>query len=236
VIQPDGDAALRSLFAECVACALDCARITRRQERGVPPRGFALGPGRLSDKVLMVVFGEPASISVRLDATDDGKNQFERQRYQRALRDGGSPQLAAEQEAMTLEYFASGHSPFHKRTMGLLRDIFGSSERAAKSTYMTHLTKCEKEEPPPPTKEWQIPAATRSTCFDLYLKRELELVRPKAILAFGNAGEYTHLLGEERTLALDHPSRRQAGPRWLYGSQRERTIATVQGLLARAAG
>ena len=87
-------------------------------------------------------------------------------------------------------------------------------------------------EPPPPTKDWQIPAATRTTCFDLYLKRELELVRPKAILAFGNAGEYAHLLGATRTVVLDHPNRRPGGPRWLYGAERERTIAVVRGLLA----
>jgi len=232
VTEADADSALRSLFAECVSCGLDCARIARRPERGVPPRGFALGPGSLGDKVLMLVFGEPGAISVRLDGTDDGTHQFERQRYQRALRDGGASRLAAEQEAMTLEYFKSGHSPFHKRTMGLLRDIFGSSERAAKNTYFTHLTKCEKSEPPPPTKDWQIPAATRTTCFDLYLKRELALVRPKAILAFGNAGEYGHLLGATRTVVLDHPNRRPGGPRWLYGAERERTIAVVRGLLA----
>lgn len=118
--------------------------------------------------------------------------------------------------------------------MGLLRDIFGTSERAAKGTYFTNLTKCEKQEPPPPTKEWQIPVSTRIACLDLYLRRGIDLVNPRVVLAFGNAADYAEAFGAARTVVLDHPSRRQGGPRWLYGSERERTIATVHRLLAGA--
>lgn len=234
-MRSNGESELQALFVQCVGCGLDCERIVRRPERGVPPRGFALGKGSPHDKVLMVVFGEPGPISVRLDGKDDGLHQLERQRYQRALRDGGLAGLAAEQAAVTLEPFTSGRSPFHKRTMGLLRDIFGTGERAAKATYFTTLTKCEKQEPPPPTREWQIPLATRTTCFDLYLKREVELLEPKAILTFGNASDFASSLGAARTVILDSPGRRPGGPSWLYGSERERTIAHVRGLLAGAA-
>ena len=231
-----GDSELQALFVQCVGCGLDCERIVRRPERGVPPRGFALGRGAASEKILMVVFGEPAPISVRLDGKDEGLNQLERQRYQRALRDGGLAGLAAEQAAVTLEPFTSGRSPFHKRTMGLLRDIFGNGDRAAKATYFTHLTKCEKQEPPPPTRDWQIPATTRTTCFENYLQREVALLDPRAILAFGNAADFAPSLGVERTVVLDSPGRRPGGPSWLYGSERERTIARVRALIAGAQG
>lgn len=235
-MRPNGESELQALFVQCVGCGLDCERIVRRPERGVPPRGFALGKGSASDKVLMVVFGEAAPISVRLDGKDDGLHQLERQRYQRALRDGGLAGLAAEQAAVTLEPFTSGRSPMHKRTMGLLRDIFGTGERAAKATYFTTLTKCEKQEPPPPTRGWEIPSTTRTTCFDLYLKREVELLDPRAILAFGNVAELAPSLAAERTVVLDHPGRRPGGPSWLYGSERERTIARVRVLIAGALG
>lgn len=231
---PHGEIELQALFVQCVGCGLDCEGIVRRPERGVPPRGFALWRGSPQDKVLMVVFGEPGPISVRLDGRDDGLNQLERQRYQRALRDGGFAGLAAEQAAVTLEPFTSGRSPMHKRTMGLLRDIFGTSERAAKATYFTTLTKCEKQEASPPAKDRQIPLSTRTTCFETYLRREVELLDPKAILMFANAPDFASSLGEARTVVLDHPGRRPGGPSWLYGSERERTIARVRGLLAGA--
>ncbi len=151
------------------------------------------------------------------------------------MKDGGVVGLAAEQEAVTLEYFTTGRSPFHKRTMGLLRDIFGTSSRAAKRTYFTNLTKCEKQDPTPPTREWQIPETTRTTCGDRYLRRELEIVQPSAVLAFGIAANYAEQIGAGRTVAADHPDRRPGGPGWLYGSERERTIAAVRGLIGKAA-
>lgn len=232
-ISPRDPAALRAEFAACVSCTSDCARIVRRPEKGVPPRGFALGPGTLEDKVLIVAFAEPAPIAIRADGRDDGLRQLERQRYQRAFRDGGAAGLAAEQEAVTLEAFNLGRSPLHKRTMGLLRDIFGTSVRAGKRTYFTNLTKCEKEESPG-SKDWQIPETTRTTCVELHLRRELEIVQPSAVLAFGIAGDYAAQIGTGRTIVADNPGR-PGGPRWLYGSERERTIAAVRALIGKAA-
>ena len=136
-------AALRAQLTACVSCSSDCARIVRRPERGVPPRGFALGPGGMEGKVLMLVLVEPTQIAIRADGRDDGLKQLERQRYQRALKLGGMAALAAETEAVTLGEFAAGKTPGHKRTMGLLRDIFGTSIRAGKRTYVTSLTKIE---------------------------------------------------------------------------------------------
>lgn len=201
----------------------------------MPPRGFALGPGTLTEKALMLVFGEPIPIAIRADGKDDGLRQLERHRYQRALKEGGPVGLAAEQEAVTLEYFTTGRSPFHKRTMGLLRDIFGTSPRAAKRTYFTILTKCEKQDPPAQTREWQIPQATRNTCFERHLRHELEIVQPAAILAFGIAGEYAEQMGAARTVVADSPGKRPGGPGWQYGLERERTIAAVRALIGRAA-
>ena len=142
------------------------------------------------------------------------------------------PGVAQAQAAVTFESFSTGRSLFHRRTLGLLTEIFGSSKRAFELTYFTNLTKCEKAYPPLTQKDWSIPSATRRTCAGLYLRRELEIVAPRAVIAFGNDGDYAEVLGVERTIAVDHPRHRDVGPSWLRGPSREELVARTRALIA----
>ena len=209
---------LRTRLVECVRCTVDCPGIQLDSEHGIIPRGFGFGLGTIRDKELMVIFPEPASNDYR-----------EQTRYRRAKRLGGWESVAEEVDHVTTEYFETGQSTFHKRTMGLLIGVFRSQSEVLRTCYFTELTKCQKSTS-------SIPPWTRQECLDRHLRRELKIIQPKAALLFGAVKNYQDeidsiLKVEGRAILAQHPRARP--PDWLYedSPERERITEEVRRLL-----
>ncbi len=158
----------------------------------------------VQEKDLVLIFPEP-----------HGNDKIEQKRYIRAKRLGGWEQVVQEVDSVTLEYVARGQaaSGFHKRTMELLGEIFGSQDKSFRYCYFTELTKCQVGN------KGSIPPGTRQECLGRYLRRELEIIKPRAVLLFGQARKYQAQVDEilrttGRTVLAEHPSARP--PRWLH--------------------
>lgn len=156
----------------------------------------------------MVIFPEPK------DNRDP--EQAEQKRYRWAKRQGGWESVAEEANCVATEYFKSGQSKFHTRTMDLLGEVFGSQREVFQRCYFTELTKCQQVVD-------RVPGPTRRCCLELYLRRELEIVQPKAALLFGMVKDYQGRIKEileplggdfsgEITVLAHHPSRT---PLWI---------------------
>ena len=215
---------LKKHLSGCVQCTEYCSRIRLVPKKGVIPRGFCYGSGRIKDKELVLIFPEP----YRNDSKEQAK-------YKQAKRSGGWKQVAEEVDRVTREYFASGKaaSGFHMRTMDLLKEIFGTSDEIFRCCYFTELTKCEKEDN-------RIPTGTRKKCLELYLKRELEIIKPKAVVLFGKTDlerfktRIDEILGDSgRTVLVAHPSRASVCTWRLPGPDREQLVNKICCLLDR---
>ena len=150
------------------------------------------------------------------------------------MRSGGGGQVAEEEDRVTREYFDSGKaaSGFHTRTMDLLKEVFGTPNKIFQHCYFTELTKCEKE-----NDNRGILLPTREKCLELYLKRELEIIKPKAVVLLGEVKRFKsridEILGDSgRTVLAAHPSR--AGTcKWLRAPDRKRLVKEICSLLDR---
>ena len=198
-------------LVKCVGCTVSCSGVQLDSGQGIIPRGFGFGSGTIPDKELMVIFPEPAS------------NDYQEQmRYCRAKDQGGWESVVDEVDRVTTEYFKTGRTPFHRRTRDLLGEVFKTQEEIFRRCYFTELTKCQKLRA-------SIPSQTREDCLELYLRKELEIVQPKAALLFGVAKNYQGTIDsimkiKGRTILAQHPSARP--PDWLYGSFPERKRIT----------
>ena len=213
---------LKKHLSDCVQCTENCSGIRLAPTKGVIPRGFCYGSGRIKDKELVLIFPEPYR--------NDPKEQ---NRYKKEKRLGGWEQVTEEVDRVTRKYFDSGKaaSGFHTRTMDLLKEIFGTSDEIFRCCYFTELTKCEKEDN-------RIPTGTRKKCLELYLKRELEIIKPKAVVLFGKTAlkrfktRIDGILGDSsRTVLVAHPSRASVCTWRLPGPDREQLVNKICCLL-----
>ena len=215
---------LKKHLSDCVQCTENCPGIRLAPDEGVIPRGFCYGSGRIKEKELVLIFPEPHH---------NRKKRRERDRYREAECLGGTEQVAEEVDQVTREYFTQGEVPFHTRTMDLLREVFGTPDEIFRHCYFTELTKCEKRN------KGSIPTDTRKECLELYLKRELEIIKPKAVVLFGEVKRFKsridEILGDSgRTVLAAHPSARP--PSWLrVGSEdRAELVKKIYRILDRA--
>ena len=226
---------LRKLLGACVQCKEHCSRIRLAPNEGAIPRGFCYGSGRTTEKELFLIFPEPHT---------NRESPTEQDRYRQARRSGGWERVVEEVDSVTREYFARGEarSGFHTRTMDLLKEVFGTQDEIFRHCYFTELTKCEKE-----NDSRGILLPTREKCLDLYLKRELEIIKPKAVVLFGLSAftQFTRrgepllvrlideILGRSgRTILAEHPSRASVC-KWLRNPDRERLVNNICLLLER---
>ena len=224
---------LKKHLSACVQCKEYCSGIRLAPNEGAIPRGFCYGSGKIKEKELVLIFPEPHS---------NHDNPTERDRYRQAKRSGGWGQVVEEVDSVTREYFAQGESKsgFHTRTLDLLKEIFGTQSEIFRHCYFTELTKCEKEDD-------KIELPTRKNCLNLYLKRELEIIKPKAVVLFGlsvfkqfkrHGGPLLVRLideilgGSGRTILAEHPSRASVC-KWLRAPDRERLVKEICCLLDR---
>ena len=116
--------------------------------------------------------------------------------------------------------------------MDLLEEVFGTPDKIFRHCYFTELTKCEKE-----NDKRGILLPTREKCLELYLKRELEIIKPKAVVLFGEVKRFQARIDEilkvsGRTVLAAHPSRTGTCI-WLRDPDRERLVKEICCLLDR---
>ena len=193
-------------------CNDKCRSVTLGRDKGVIPRWIG---GNLKNPDLMVVGLNPG----KCDTT-------ERFLYKEFM--NGDASLIHRFTNHCLLDPGSSKSNYLVRLTGFLKEVFSENDFLEK-VYITNLVKCESDI------NGVVDSETQAHCFEKFLREEIALLKPKAILALGK--EVYRLLqdrGVKNVVICPHPSpaNARASNFWVTGSsERSAVIKTVKEML-----
>jgi len=185
---------LLSIYKACVHCSENCPEIVNRPKLGLPPRGFWYSQDIQIPLEILVVGKNPGH------ATPD---QSESKYFSSVANDKESLCKAVMSHADRL--FRRPEPGFHRTLVRLLRELLGEDELYSRFA-ITEVVKCQGIQ-----EQGRLHRTTVQTCFDLWLRREIQIFQPRMILALGREAESAlrRLLQSpwnERVVYAYHPS------------------------------